>query len=441
MGPGTRRTEVVILVLALVLVAGFGLTIQPPWNTPTPAQADDVRQPTPGSVKLVEIDPDSPTQLWPYTSRQRSFETVTLPLNVIVYRNAGDVRAILARSERATWRTEDPVGDNGTAGNTSAIESGVVFNGTSIEWTSARGSKRYTYLHNRTTGTGQWVDESYQLHDGAYLGSRYHLRLYEGGSGDHRWTAIQAHHEHWDWFRLRHTVGSVDRAQRYLEAEFAGPAVSAGLDRRRFANGGALDADGWVTTVRLGERPDEVLQPASLGVLLWVVSMVLAVEIDWRKLRRSLWVENPTAGSLQAYGRLAGVLALYPLAVRIVGITLETAVPNLSPKPIAGILYPVLVFGLPIATYRLARSLHTERGAVVAAASLGAGFLLDYSYLGITALPIEIVIHRSVLLIAIGTLAAAATRPSGSTRSHHWLLYAGIVVWAGGLLLPLLDVY
>lgn len=441
MGLGSRRTEVVILVLALVVVAGFALTIQPPWSTPAPAQADDVTQPTPASVKLVEIDPSSSTSLWPYTSRQRSFETATLPINVVVFRNAGDVRAVLARSDQATWRADDPVAANGTAGNTTGVESGIVFNGTTIEWTSADGSTRYTYLHDQTTGTGHWVDESYQLHDGTYLGSRYHLRLYDGGQGQRQWTAIQGHREHWDWFRLRHTVGSVDRAQRYLESEFDGTAAVASLERRRFANGGALDADGWVTIVRLVERPDELPQPASLGLVLWLVSIVWAAELDWRTIRRAFSAENETAALVTDYLRLAVVLALYPVAVRVAGITLETGVPTLSPKPIAGVLYPVLVFGIPIGTYRLARSLHPERGAVVAAASLGAGFLVDYSYLGITALPIEIVIHRSVLLVAIGVVASAAARPSPPTGRRHWLLYLGIALWVVGLLFPLLDVY
>ncbi|MFC7194450.1 hypothetical protein ACFQL4_06885 [Halosimplex aquaticum] len=111
---------------------------------------------------------------------------------------------------------------------------------------AARGAKRFLYVHDRalteegpnettrrpyralpfTGGVGEaggeWIDETYQLHDGKYFASRYHLRVYESPYESDEWVAIQAHSDHWDWFRLRHTVHDTENAQDYVESEFWG---------------------------------------------------------------------------------------------------------------------------------------------------------------------------------------------------------------------------
>ncbi|MFC6730926.1 hypothetical protein ACFQDG_19925, partial [Natronoarchaeum mannanilyticum] len=128
-------------------------------------------------------------------------------------------------------------------------------NGTAVAWESARGATRYTYVANvaREDGTpaGYWMAESGQFHDGDYLGSRYHVRLYEPIDDEERWVAMQAHQEHWDWFGLRHSVDSNERAQQYVEADFMGQPFVDSVSREYYATSDPLDTDGWVTEIEL----------------------------------------------------------------------------------------------------------------------------------------------------------------------------------------------
>ena len=337
---------------------------------------------TPEHLHLVSVEPNGSEQLWPYTSRRESHDSATLPINVVVRKNAPYVRYLLTSSTGATWEPSESVADNASAGNDSSVESGVVLNGSSVEWTSARGSVRYTYVYNRTDGTGRWIDETYQLHDGTYLGTRYHLRLYEVGTGANRWTAIQAHSEHWDWFRLRHTVDSVDGAQDYMEGEFFGMWFLAEVDRIRFANGGALDADGWVSIIRLTNRDIVPPTPMSIGGIVGVVALRHGIARNRpravrtvRRLRRN-WPIDPR------YLALSVSLLLFPLAVRVSGITLERTFPTTSPKIFAGVLYLVVVVGIPACAFLGSRGLPDDSAPIGAAVAFGGGVLLDYAYLG-----------------------------------------------------------
>jgi len=140
---------------------------------------------------------------------------------------------------------------------------------------SADGSTRYAYVamgHDPTGGT--WLDESYQLHDGEYLGSRHHIRAYASPDSDDQWTAMQTHREHWDWFRLSHTVTSAEDSQRYVEREFMDRRYVSSVSRDHLGNDRGFDSDGWVTIIDLngddgddGDDRDDGGPPVHLAML------------------------------------------------------------------------------------------------------------------------------------------------------------------------------
>jgi len=149
--------------------------------------------------QLVTVDEDS--SLWPYTSSATTFEERTLAINVVVAGDPAETRRHLEERSRGGWkRNRTRTGRRQRYGGRGCRRDG---NGLG----SADGSTRYAYVamgHDPTGGT--WLDESYQLHDGEYLGSRHHIRAYASPDSDDQWTAMQTHREHWDWFRLSHTV-------------------------------------------------------------------------------------------------------------------------------------------------------------------------------------------------------------------------------------------
>lgn len=103
-----------------------------------------------------------------------------------MYGETDQIRAAL--TDRSGLDFERLTAREAGAGNDSyEVEPGE----TDIEWNEDNGSARYTYV--RTAEGGQWLAESYQYHDGAYLGDRHHLRAYE--DPDSNFTTIQTHRE------------------------------------------------------------------------------------------------------------------------------------------------------------------------------------------------------------------------------------------------------
>lgn len=123
----------------------------------------------------------------------------TLAINLLIHAPPDEARAALVDRSDLEWQeTNETMEDAGTESYRISPDSGV-------DWDDAAGSTRYTYIDATPHGgEAEWIDESYQLHDGTYLGSRAHIRAY--ANEDDNWTAIQAHEEYFDWFRLRHTV-------------------------------------------------------------------------------------------------------------------------------------------------------------------------------------------------------------------------------------------
>ncbi|NHN59570.1 MULTISPECIES: hypothetical protein [Halorussus] len=320
------------------------------------------------SPTLVEV---GDARLWPYVGPDPSFERRASAINVVVRDDPVRVRRYLAG--RGEWNRSD---DERVADVQN--ESGLVAD-QRVPWRDAPGAHRYVYVADRG-----WTTERYQLHRGTYFGARDHLRAYGPRSGD--WTAIQAHAEHWDWFTITHTVGSVEDAQRRVEAPFLGDSA---FDVRRvyYANGDTYDADGWTTVVALALAP-----LLARRRLLSAVGRLRSLATQRNRRRVAL----------------AGALVALPLVVRLGGVLFERHLRWVSPDAVVALWYPVLVGGVPLAAVVLGRRVRSAPAGALAALGFGTGVVLDYAYLGVTMLPIPVAAHRAVAVMAVGLLAAGA---------------------------------
>lgn len=438
---------VLVALLAVVALGPPGLFLDEEPGTPKTA----------ADVKFSNPEPNSSARLWPYTSRAKSFESATLPINIVIRNDATTVRRILiaTRTPRGSaalywnassqrWQSKQPE------------EESVTINGTGISWGESSGAVRYTYVV--VDGEGRWLDETYQIHDGSYFGTRNHLRLYEGGSGNRTWTAIQAHQEHWDWFQLRHFVSSVSAAQHHVERDLIGSGHLAEVSRERYANGGAIDADGWVTVAELNALVAWGPDPASTaarspqptdgrsplrGGASWVplfgIVLFAHVTKELTAERERLRELIRTSGYTRFHLALLVSTAALPLVVRWGAITAERMFPTASPTMVGGPFYLLLVLGLPTAAAVLGRYLSASDGFATAVVGFGTGIMADYAYLNITALRYGAVIQRLVLLFGLGLIAADGLRRTEDPLKRHRYLLVGAVIWVGTLLWPLLG--
>jgi len=470
--PLSPRVTLVAAIL-VVLLAGAVTMVEP--GSPG-ATAERGQTPT----NLVEPKPGE-NVFWPYTSRSRSASGRTLAINVVVYGDTATVRGYLTRGRDPAWnRTEADEQDIDPGQG--PITEGNATNGTLVEWGAATGSTRYLYVHDRTltedragevtrrpyravsyTGplgreaAGAWIEETDQLHDGTYLGARHHIRLYESPYESDNWVAIQAHSEHWDWFRLRHTVHGTEAAQNRVESEFMGEPFTDGVWRLYLDNAGGGGSDGWATIIDLvGEREPSGSGPMALGA----AGLALGTAVRRHRRRRHRqrdrrrtetaqppplsgtplprWLRSLDRLDPRLVGRLvrglshlllfAVLLGLY-LGVRFSGVALEQAFPAADPKLIAAFLYPVLAFGLPGAAYLAGRNLNPVRCFAAAATGIGTAFVLDYQYVAVTALPMNVVLHRLGLAVALGAVAAGAVTRGASVKTVNRVIGAGLVLW------------
>lgn len=320
-----------------------------------------------------------PSALWPYTSRTRSTADRTLAINVIVAGDPETVRLALTERSDANWTDVDS-------------HLNVTVEEPAEPWESAYGSDRYTYVATPERAVGEWINSNYQLGSGTYLGTRVHVRAYGSPSGN--WTALQAHGEYWDWFRLRHTVTSVAPAASFVRDDLADePYVRNVTERYHGLRGGGSDGS------------FIVIEVASLTLLLGAaVSRIEPARHD---------VALPVA------------IVSIVLGVRLLGIGAETLVPSTSPKLFAAVLYPVLVAGPPLAVAGLARDAQEGRTAVLAAGALALALVLDATLLGIVNPPQRLLYHRLALVAAFGVFAggiASSGRRTTAVGGVAWLL-------------------
>jgi hypothetical protein len=390
-----RKPAAVVLLLVvggLVLSGALGGTADDPAAEGVSAE----------SLIAVEGEHD----LWPYTSRRRSVSGRTLAINVVFRDDAGTVRAALTGDGGSTWEVTDDAERE--------ADGDLVADVVGREWRDAYGSTRYSYFEG--ADGGEWTTVTFEVHDGAYLGSRDHVRAYE--SPDAAYTAVQVHEEYYDWFRLRHTVSSIDDPAVRLEDDFIDAPVSAEVRREyRGIDGGR--SDGWLSVIEVA-----VLLPLA-GTLVRRRTREALAEAA-RRLRRE-------AGRRARVAVLGGMLAGAFLAVRTTGVALELAYPGVPPKAIAAPLYLVIAVGLPALVAVGARRSDPAAAFLGVTAGLGAGFVLDFAALGV-AVPPGLIVHRAAVLVALGLLAA------GRAAEDRPVLVSGVIAWLVGLFLPLAGV-
>ncbi|MDS0300826.1 hypothetical protein NDI76_18925 [Halogeometricum sp. S1BR25-6] len=334
---------------------------------------------------------DTGTQVWPYTSRSRSVTGRTLALNVLIVGDPDRTKRALTNRAETNWTTVE--GDEATAGES--------------EWQPARGASRYTYVTVDPNITGRWFESEYQLATGTYLGQRVHIRAYPAPSGN--WTAFQAHTEYWDWLRLRHTVTGVAPGARFLERDLRDEPFVERISREYHGLGGG-GSDGWITIIELVSAAGAAGAAASI------------VPLGDR--------HRDVADAAVLPVTLAGLV----LGVRSAGIALEHAIPGVTPKLFAAVLYPVVVAGPPFLVTIFARDRPATRSALLAAAGLGAGVVLDLGAVGATTVSVQFVLHRVALVSALGLFAVGVARQDRRTIS------AGAVAWLVALGLPLFGI-
>ncbi|MFC7232621.1 hypothetical protein ACFQMM_16815 [Saliphagus sp. GCM10025308] len=127
---------------------------------------------------------------------------------------------------------------------------------------------------------------------------------------------------------------------------------------------------------------------------------------------------------------LAGSIIALFLGVRVAGIALEQWATFLTMHNIAAILYPVIALGIPVATYLIARGLESRLDAAVAASiSLAAAMWIDYGMVGVSSLPIDVVLQRMLVIVAIGLIAGGAARRATRDRVLNDMLLVGVAMW------------
>lgn len=428
-----KRSAIALVVLVGVVAIGLAASGVFTQTADGPV-TDPVEEPPPDDRPVPEEDlvsVDGAYALWPYTSSSESSEGRTLAINVVFEDDPDTVFAALQNDSRADWREPSESGTtesepnattegiNASEVNASDVNADLVEEVVTTDWQRAHGSTRYVYFE-REDGEGVWVDETYQLHAGTYLGTRYHVRGY--GSPDGSYTAVQAHGEYYDWFRLRHTVTDVTESSRTVEDDF----IASDADVRREYRG--IDggrSDGWVSVI-------------DLAAFLPIAAAILR-----RETRRSLYetLSQVRADAVRHRDAMllgVGLAAVY-LGVRAAGIALETAYPGLPPKLIAGPLYLVIAIGLPLLTWRVAARCDPVAAFLGAAVGLGGGFLLDLASLGV-AIPPDLLAHRLAVLAAIGIVAAGRAGDDGSPLVENGAAIVGLFAWALVLALPLAGI-
>lgn len=408
----------VLFLVVLVVVAG-------PAVMASVTDSGEPERDIPG-VTTVELEDGS--EVWPYTSRSQNFGDRTLALNLVVYGNTSLTEWALRTDAHtdAEWRdVEDDEYDMGPGdedGNQSSIVPDDIQGGAGLG--EADGAVRWTYVET-PSGETHWLRESYQLKDGSYLGQRDHLRAYEDPENDN-WTVFQAHSEHWDWFQIRHTVHSIEETQATVELEFVDHPIVEGVIRDRWGNDRSSDSNGWATVVTLNDG----MAPLLLGGLIFASVHTLR----WRQLHQNEEVRTLTQ-SVVAAGSIVAVFAF----VRFGAVRAEYAFPDVHIHLVAATFYPILVFGLPVSAYLTARQLDRRHAFTAVFVGFIVAMLIDYTSVGVTAVSLEAFLHRATLAVALGFIAAGASRTAREPNRKPGYVRTGVLLWLVALVIPLLH--
>ncbi|NHN49650.1 hypothetical protein G9464_18945 [Halostella sp. JP-L12] len=477
-----RRSIVIAGVLVLIaLVATGGISLFAPFTT------DDVAPQHDREPELVHPN-GSDSGFYPYLNAQPRF-TQRSPVNIIIHGNTSRVVQILREETATQWNEtrEDEqdiggsaiiTGENETLANGTVVNESVAANRSDVDesfvngsrvnatdnesragvanatadnataangsanesanesfidridpttaWGRTTGATRWAYVDPGPNQSGEWVQETMQVHYGEYFGSRLHIRIYGGPNESEEWVFMQAHKEHYDWFTLRHRVDSSEQAQSYVEQEFMGqPFVEEdGVYRIYLGNGGPSDSDGWATVIELAYLVPFVLGLGQSSLGRSVRSRLHEIDLgNIDEVRERTTVRHIV---------LPLVIVTLLLGVRYGGIFLENNAPMLTMHAIAALLYPVMSLGIPIATYLIASGIERQYdAAVIASTALSVGIWLDYAYLGIATLPVEVVLQRIIVILALGLIAGGAARQGVRETHSRWndMLVGGVVLW------------
>ncbi|ELY43658.1 hypothetical protein [Natronorubrum sulfidifaciens] len=441
-----RRSIVVaavLVTLAFLFVGGPSLLFSPSTADIAPEE-DDASDP-----ELVTPD-GSESGFWPYLNAREAHEKRS-PLNVVVRSDAETIVQQLREHGDEDWEETDhdhfdagELVESATNGSdadddvvggdlaTEQTETELALSPTEVPWSKADGATRLAYLDPGAGGDAYWTTETLQLEDGEYYGYRYHIRLYESPNPDDQWVVMQTHSEHFDWFTLRHRVDGVEQAQYRLEKDLMSiPAVDEREDvtRINLGNSGPSDADGWATkvnlmsatvllTVGLATRRDGILEPAKSKL------DERLTEADRTRIEAA--TDRIEAGHLVLLGTIITII----LGVRVMGVALDRHAGFLSVHMIAALLYPFIALGLPVSTYLIARGLTSRLDAgVVASASFAVAIWLDYGFVSLNSLPIDVVVQRMLVVIALGLIAGGAAKRATRTSPINDMLLAGVAMW------------
>lgn len=375
-----REAALLVLVTSIVVMGAMnGLPWVPFWTEP----------PDTGPGELIELsESDGAPAIWPYVAAGPSFDRPTSPINLVFAADPGRVQRVFVRGF-------DDV--NVTTGGELAHPPGA-------EWRVLESAERYVYVAPAMGADGEWRAPAYQLHQGSYFGTQSHLRVYDASVGDGRWTVVQAHSEHWDWFAMTHRVDSVERPREEIEKVLFGDPSVSDVRRVYFGNRDTFDADGWTTVVTLAT--------------LFVISSATLIPRRPQDRRR--------------LGLLLGIAAV-PLAVRGAGVLAGDA--GVSPDLVSRSLYPVFVAGPPLVAVSGGRRLRPWEAFTLATAGFAAAIVLDYTFLDVGVLQLELIVHRSLAAVAVGLLAAGAAILD-EDASLDPRLVAGGVLWLVVLVVP-----
>lgn len=441
-----RRSLVVaavLVILAFLFVGGPSLLFSPSTADIAPEEGDS------SDPEIVTPD-GSESGFWPYLNARETHEKRS-PLNVVVRSDTETVVQQLQEHGDEDWEetdhdhfdteelvnstTNESDADDDTVGGDLATEdtdAELALSPTEVPWSKADGATRLAYLDPGNGDDAYWTTETLQLEDGEYYGYRYHIRMYESPNPDDQWVVMQTHSEHFDWFTLRHRVDGVEQAQYRLEKDLMSiPAVDEREDvtRINLGNSGPSDADGWATnvdlvsaallfTLGLATRRDRVLEPATSKL------DERLTEVDRTRIEAA--TDRIEAGHLVLIGTVITII----LGVRVMGVALDRHVGFLSVHMIAALLYPFIALGLPVSTYLIARGLTSRLdAAVVASGSLAVAIWLDYGFVNLNSLPIDVVFQRILVVIALGLIAGGAAKRATRNSPINDLLLAGIALW------------
>ena len=409
------RVGVAVLAVAAIVVTGGSMVF-----------ATDGGDRSYNSMDEAIVTLEDGSELWPYTSRSPSADDRTLALNLIIYGDADMTRHILQERQFRDWQEVNESREDLAP----AEEFDVGLNQTTLGWGHAHGANRWIWV-NSSQGEHVWLGEAYQLERGDYLGHRHHIRVYEDPEHG-QWSALQAHAEHWDWFHLRHTVHSIEESQLAVDEELYDRWYVDELYRERFGNDASSDSDGWVTIVHL----DDEWLPELVGML--VIGLGAMASVGARERIREMLATPVVGTGVRALSLIAGIVLAYHL-VRFGAVGLERSLIALNPKLIVAIFYPLLVVGLPVLTYLLARKIDATTAFWAATIGFVVATFVDYTYLGVMRIPLETFVHRAALAIAIGLIAAGASMTAREPEVVTGYVRTGVILWFVAVCLPLLQ--